>query len=166
MRKNKNKNKNKITFQNPKEFTIDLLDFLKKSASYVTSLNGNTTLTKKDHQHLKCIVMSLEALKNIIKNNPGVEIQCIGHFKLLFTLSSCNNFKPIQKAALEIINNVTKNQECVNDIAANEVILHLILCLNSLKDSQLLILETLYALMSTTKIVKDALNKGKFNCID
>lgn len=104
--------------------------------------------------------MSLDALKNIIKSNPGVEIQCIGHFKLLFGFTSCNNFKAIQKAALEVISNVTKNQECVNDIAANEVILHLLLCLNSLKDSQLLILETLYALMSTTKIVKDALNKG------
>ena len=104
--------------------------------------------------------MSLEALKNVIKNNPGVEIQCIGHFKLLFSLTSCS-FKPIQKAALSVINNVTKNQECVNDIAANEVILHLLLCLSSLQDNQLLILETLYALMSTTKIVKDALNKGK-----
>lgn len=104
--------------------------------------------------------MSLEALKNIIETNPGVEIQCIGHFKLLFSLASCSDFKPIQKAALQVISNVTKNQECVNDIAANQVILHLLLCLNSLKDSQLLILETLYALMSTTKIVKDALNKG------
>ncbi|XP_031784415.1 dnaJ homolog subfamily C member 13 isoform X2 [Nasonia vitripennis] len=146
--------------ENPKGFTIDLLDFLKRSADYVASLHSNITLTKKDHENLKCIVMSLEALTNIIKNNPGVEIQCIGHFKLLFSLTSCSNFKPIQKAALQVINNVTKNQECVNDIAANEVILHLLLCLNSLKDSQLLILETLYALMSTTKIVKDALNKG------
>lgn len=104
--------------------------------------------------------MSLEGLKNIIKNNPDVEIQCIGHFKLLFELLSCNNFKAIQKGALEVISNVTKNQECVNDIAANDVVVHLLLCLNTLKDSQLQILEVLYALMSTTKIVKDALNKG------
>ena len=109
--------------------------------------------------------MSLEALKNVIKNNPDVEIQCIGHFKLLFGLLSCNNFKAIQKGALEVISNVTKNQECVNDIAANEVVAHLLLCLNSLKDCQLLTLEILYALMSTTKIVKDALSKGKDNKI-
>lgn len=122
---------------------------------------GNMALAKKDQEKLEHIVMSLEALKNVIKNNPGIELQCIGHFRLLFGLLSCNNFKLIQKNALEVISNVTKNQECVDDIAANEVIVHLLLALNSLQECQLLILETLYALMSSTKIVKDALSKGK-----
>ncbi|KAK0084129.1 hypothetical protein PV325_007587 [Microctonus aethiopoides] len=145
--------------ENPKGFTIDLLDFLSKSSDYLGSLNS-MALSKKDQEKLRTIVMSLEALKNVIKNNPGIEIQCIGHFNLLFNLLSCNNFKPIQKGALEVINNVTKNNECVNDIAANEVVVHLLLILYSLKECQLLTLETLYALMSTTKIVKDALAKG------
>ena len=105
--------------------------------------------------------MSLEALKNVIKNNPGVEIQCIGHFKLLFSLLNYTKIKTIQIGTLEVISTVTGNQECVNDIAANEVILHLLLCFNILKDQQLMVLEILYALMSTTKIVKDALNRGK-----
>lgn len=122
---------------------------------------GNMALAKKDQEKLEHIVMSLEALKNVIKNNPGIELQCIGHFRLLFGLLSCNNFKLIQKNALEVISNVTKNQECVDDIAANEIIVHLLLALNSLQECQLLILETLYALMSSTKIVKDALSKGK-----
>ncbi|XP_046608377.1 dnaJ homolog subfamily C member 13 isoform X1 [Neodiprion virginianus] len=145
--------------ENPKGFTIDLLDFLSKSAAYLASV-GSVALLKKDQEKLRHIVISLDALKNVIKNNPGVEMQCIGHFKLLFGLLSCNSFKPIQKGALEVINNVTKNQECVNDIAANEVVVHLLLCLHSLTECQLLTLETLYALMSTTKIVKDALTKG------
>lgn len=140
------------------------MEFLSKHSEYLTSLDG-ITLAENDNEKLRHIVMSLEGLKNIIKNNPDVEIQCIGHFKLLFQLLSCNNnnnnnFKAIQKGALEVIINVTKNQECVNDIAANDVVVHLLLCLNTLKDSQLQILEALYALMSTTKIVKDALNKG------
>lgn len=122
---------------------------------------GNSASAKKDQEKLEHIVMSLEALRNVIKNNPGIELQCIGHFRLLFSLLSYNNFKLIQKNALEVISNVTKNQECVDDIAANEVIVHLLLVLNSLKEYQLLILETLYALMSSTKIVKDALSKGK-----
>lgn len=109
--------------------------------------------------------MALEALKNVIKNNPGIELQCMGHFKLLFGLLSCNSFKPIQKGALEVIGNVTKNQECVDDIAANEVVAHLLLCLHSLRECQLLALETLYALMSSTKIVKDALAKGSCNSL-
>lgn len=138
-----------------------MLDFIRRSHDDFTPLNSGIALTKRDNEHSEKMVMSLQALKNIIKSSPGVEIQCIGHFKLLFSLVSCSNFKPIQKAALQVISNVTRNQECVNDIAANEVILHLLLSLNDLKDSQLLILETLYALMSTTRIVKDALNKGK-----
>jgi len=117
-------------------------------------------LGRKDHEKLEHIVMALKALKNVIKNNPGIELQCMGHFKLLFGLLSCNNLKLIQKSALEVISNVTKNQECVDDIAANDVIVHLLLCLHGVKECQLLALETLYALMSSTRIVKDALAKG------
>ena len=71
---------------------VYLLDFLKRPSDYVTSFNSNVSLTKKDHENLKYVVMSLEALKNIIKNNPGVEVECIGHFKLLFCLSNLYNF--------------------------------------------------------------------------
>ena len=66
---------------------------------------------------------NIKCKKNIIENYAGVEVECIDHFKLLFCLSSCNNLKSIQKAALQVISNVTKNQVCVNDIAANEVFL-------------------------------------------
>nr|XP_031831200.1 dnaJ homolog subfamily C member 13 [Nomia melanderi] len=145
--------------ENPKSFTINLLDFLSDSWEYLTSI-GNVALAKKDQRKLKHIVMSLEALRNVIKNNPGIELQCIGHFRLLFGLLNSNNFKLIQKHALEVISSVTRNQECVDDIAANEVMVYLLLSLNTLKECQLLILETLYALMSSTKIVKDALSKG------
>jgi len=136
-----------------------LLEFLLLSSEYLTSL-GSIPQSKKDQEKLEHIVMALRALNNVIKNNPGIELQCMGHFKLLFGLLNCNNFKLIQKSALEIISNVTKNQECVDDIAANEVVVHLLLCLHSLKECQLLALETLYALMSSTKIVKDAIAKG------
>ena len=53
---------------------VYLLDFLKRSLDYVSSFNSNVRLTKKDHKNLKCVPMSLEVLKNIIENNPGVEI--------------------------------------------------------------------------------------------
>ena len=125
-----------------------------------SSFNENNISKKSNKNSTKDVIMTLEALKNVIKSNPGVEIQCIGHFKLLFGLTSGTKHEKIQSGALEIIYNVTQNQECVNDIAASEVISHLLLCLNTLTDRQLIILEILYALMSTTKIVKDALNKG------
>jgi DnaJ family protein C protein 13 len=90
-----------------------------------------------------------------------VEIQCIGHFRLLFGLLSVDSCKPIQRGALNVISSVTQNQECVNDIAASDVLVPLLLTLYSLPDAQITTLEILYALMHTTKIVKDALAKGE-----
>lgn len=52
---------------------------------------------------------------------PGVEMQCIGYFNLLFYLLRLQLSAEVQQAALEVISVVTSNQECVNDIAATEV---------------------------------------------
>jgi hypothetical protein len=90
-----------------------------------------------------------------------VEIQCIGHFRLLFGLLSVDSCKPIQCGALNVISSVTQNQECVNDIAASDVLVPLLLTLYSVPDAQITTLDILYALMHTTKIVKDALAKGE-----
>lgn len=87
-------------------------------------------------------------------------MQCIGHFRLLFCLLNADISKAVQREALNVISSVTRNQECVNDIAASEVVVFLFLVSQSLPDAQMLILDTLYALMSTTKIVKDSLSKG------
>lgn len=111
------------------------------------------------NDNLKYTVMALEALKNVIQNNIEIEIQCIGHFQLLFKFLSVSD-SSIQKGALNVISIVTRNNECVNDIAASEVLGHLLLVLYTIQDSQPQILSTLYALMSTTKIVKEALSKG------
>lgn len=105
--------------------------------------------------------MCLQALYNVIKNNSGVEIQCIGYFKLLFGLLSVS-CQSIQTEALNVLSLMTRNEECVNDIASSEVLGHLLLVLFSVPDKQLNALEILCALISTTKIVKEALSKGKF----
>ena len=95
-----------------------------------------------------------------------MEIQCIGHFRLLFGLLNVDSCKPIQRGALNVISSVTQNQECVNDIAASDVLVPLLLTLYSLPDAQVTTLEILYALMHTTKIVKDALAKGeRIHCL-
>ncbi|CAG2229949.1 DNAJC13 [Mytilus edulis] len=136
---------------NPKGFTIDLLDYMGSQAQYLHSLmmlqqqSQNSSQTKQGDR-LQHVEMALEGLRNVIKNNPGVEIQCIGHFKLLFSLLRLDDCAKLQQCALEVVNNVTTNQECVNDIAASEV--------------KLLTLESLFALMSNTKIVKEAMAKG------
>lgn len=92
----------------------------------------------------------------------GVEMQCIGSFKLLFYLLRVQLSTGVQSAALEVVNIVTTNQECVNDIAASEVLASLLLVIPSLPKSTILILETLYALISNTKIVKELMLRGKY----
>ena len=151
--------------ENPKGFTIDLLDYMGSQAQYLHSLmmlqqqNKNSSQTKHGNR-LHHVEMALEALRNVIKNHPGVEIQCIGHFKLLFSLLRLDDCAKLQQFALEVVNNVTSNQECVNDIAASEVLAYLLLAINMLPNCRLLTLESLFSLMSNTKIVKEAMAKG------
>ncbi|KAK7873572.1 hypothetical protein R5R35_009276 [Gryllus longicercus] len=147
------------SIENPKGFTIDVLEFLAKESEHLASL-GSVALSEKDKQRLQHVIMSLEALGNVIQNNPGVEMQCIGHFPLLFGLLNVDHCKPVQHKALDVVSYVTRNHECVTDIAASDVLVHLLLVIYSIPDAQITTLDTLYALMSTTKIVKDSLNKG------
>lgn len=122
---------------------------------------ANIAYSVSIEDRIKKASMCLEALRNIIKNSPGVETQCIGYFPILFGLLNVSQQPGIQKGAIDVINAVTRNQDCVNDIAASEVLANLLLLLYSLPDQQTTILDSLYALMSTTKIVREALNKGK-----
>lgn len=151
--------------ENPKGFTIDLLDYMGSQAQYLHSLmmlqqqNQNSSQNQQGDR-LHRVEMALEALRNVIKNNLGVEIQCIGHFKLLFSLLRLDDCAKLQQYALEVVNNVTSNQECVNDIAASEVLAYLLLAINMLSNCRLLTLESLFALMSNTKVVKEAMAKG------
>ncbi|XP_064647249.1 dnaJ homolog subfamily C member 13-like isoform X1 [Lineus longissimus] len=159
--------------ENPKGFTIDLLDYLGSQAQYLHSLMALSAqdcinATQQQEGRLIHVELALEALRNVIKNNPGgttnhslgVEIQCIGHFKLLFALLRLTGCNKIQQYALEVISNVTGNQECVKDIAASEVLAYLLMIMETLQSSRVLIIQTLYPLMSSTRIVKEAMNKG------
>ncbi|KAB0803499.1 hypothetical protein PPYR_00469 [Photinus pyralis] len=146
------------TINNPKTFALDLFKFLSEQYQYLHSL-ADIAFSVTIETRLQHTVITLEALTNLIKNNTGVELQCIGHFQLLFNFLRVSHI-PIQKRALNVISLVTRNNECVNDIAASEVLGHLLLSLYILQDSQQQILATLHALMSTTKIVKESLSKG------
>jgi hypothetical protein len=85
---------------------------------------------------------------------------CIGYFQLLFSLLSINEFQAIQQSALYVIATATRNQECVNDIAAIGVVVFLLLTLYTLPSEQVTIMTTLTALSSSGAVVKDILAKG------
>lgn len=153
-----------FVLENAKGFTIDLLDFLGSQAQYLHSLltlmQQNTASTNTSAERLVNVERALEALRNVIMNNPGVEIQCIGHFKLLFSLLTVEGCPKVQQHALEVISCVTANQECVNDIAASEVIAYLLLIIQSLPQFGQLTLQVLYPLISNTRILKETIQKG------
>ena len=53
------------------------------------ALTASDVDTSKQGQHairLQTVEMALEALHNVVRANAGVEVQCIGHFKLIFSL--------------------------------------------------------------------------------
>lgn len=138
---------------------MELLSYLQTQSNDLLNLvNIAYSLTIEDT--IKNSVMALEALTNVIRNNNGVEIHCIGYFRMLFKLLSVSCI-PVQRGVLNVISVVTRSDDCINDIAASDVLGYLLTVLYSLQDIQPQILDTLYALMATTKIVKEALNKGE-----
>lgn len=148
----------------PKAFAASLLDYIGSQAQYLHTLMAITQTGKvESDQHgdrLRRVEMSLEALRNVIKHNPGSETECLGHFKLLFSLLRVHGAGKVQQLALEVVNIVTSNQDCVNNIAESLVLSNLLILLHSLPSSRPLVLETLYALSSSTKIIKEAMAKG------
>ena len=155
--------------ENPKKFCIDLLDYLGSHAQYLysvlmnpesASMNGADKTNDSYQAKLKNIENALEALRNVIRHNDGVEIQCIGHFKLLFMLLRLGSSPLIQSLTLEMLISVTANKNCVNDIANVDVLLNLLLVLHSFTSGQQLAIDCLYALSSNSKIVKDMIHTG------
>ncbi|XP_035285629.1 dnaJ homolog subfamily C member 13-like isoform X1 [Anguilla anguilla] len=148
----------------PKVFVASLLDYVGSQAQYLHTLLAMTQASQVESQlhaqRLQWAEMALEALRNVIKNNPGSESECIGHFKLLFSLLRVHGAGKVQQLALEVVNTVTTNQDCVNSISEALVLSNLLVLLQSLPSSRQLVLETLYALCSNTKIIKEAMAKG------
>lgn len=76
--------------------------------------------------------------------------------------------REIKSLALEIVSLVSRNKECVNEIAACEILGHFLVSLRDteLKDMQDRVLETLSGLLNVQKMVKEAQSKGNDYLID
>lgn len=91
----------------------------------------------------------------------GAALQCIGSFPLLFSYITLEPHELIQVKALSAIALLSKNEECVNDIAVSVVIPNLLLVLYSLQAHRLLTLDCLHSLVTSSAIVKELISKGK-----
>ncbi|KAK2561616.1 DnaJ-like protein subfamily C member 13 [Acropora cervicornis] len=152
----------------PIKFAADLIEFLGSEAQYLHSLMAlmATDLDfKKNQKRLDTSTMALEALRNVIKNNPGTEAQCIGHYKLIFSLLRMTKAIKLQKFALEVISSTTANKNCVAAIADADILGFLFLTLHTLPSDRLLTVDTMHALCSNTKLVKETMYKGKISQI-
>ncbi|XP_046663118.1 LOW QUALITY PROTEIN: dnaJ homolog subfamily C member 13-like [Homalodisca vitripennis] len=142
--------------KNPKGFLLDLLEYVRL---YQPSQRGDEP---SDPERNDRVTMALQALSNVINSNPGLEIQCIGHFRLLFPLLSLESCRNIQQSALKVISSVTRNQECISDVAASNVLVYMLLALYTIEESRSVCLDILYALVSNTAVVKDLYAKGGY----
>ncbi|XP_019858666.1 PREDICTED: dnaJ homolog subfamily C member 13 [Amphimedon queenslandica] len=152
-----------FVLEDPKGFATAVLDFIGSNAQYLHSLMAMTASDIDKGQHavrLKNVEMALEALYNVLHANPGVEIQCMGHFKLLFSLLGVQGANKVQMCALQVVSAVTGNKSCVSNIADSNVLQYLMIVLHSLPASHSLVLEVLQALTSHTQIVKESIQKG------
>jgi DnaJ family protein C protein 13 len=147
-------------------FITDVLNFLGSQAEYLHSLMAltasdvDTSKTGQNASRLQNSQIALEALRNCLRNNPGSELQCIGHFKLIFSLLRMGGAQRLQMLSLEVISAVTGNKKCVSNIAEANVLTYLLLTLHSFPQGRSVALDILHALTSNTQIVKEALNKG------
>uniref|UniRef100_A0A182RN06 J domain-containing protein n=1 Tax=Anopheles funestus TaxID=62324 RepID=A0A182RN06_ANOFN len=115
---------------------------------------------------VKHMLMALQALISVIKSNTNVEIQCIGHFEMLFGLlstSECGqDSRTMKTLALEVVCLVSRNKECVTEIAACEIVGRYLIVLKDpdLREHQPRVLETLSGLLNVPKMIKEAHTKG------
>lgn len=176
--------------KNAAELVQALLNYVGGQSQYIQSALSLSSDDSLDPKSFENVEDCLKALSLAIKFNPGVEIKCIGYFKLLFSLLKINQLYNVQDMALHVIRNITSNGQCVKDIANSDVLVYLWMILynsrsisqtnNQMKDSKtandksnivagfdeqptsrpLVILETLLPLIANSKLVKETIAKG------
>eukprot|EP00731_Ephydatia_muelleri_P020259 Em0012g1084a len=149
-----------FVLEDAKGFATSLLDFMGSNAQSMTSSDCDISKQSQLAERLKKAEMTLEALFNVIHNNPGVEVQCLGHFKLLFSLLATEGASKMQLLALKAVSSVTGNKACVSNIADAGVLQYLLLIIYMLPASHELALEVFQGLTSNTQIVKESIQKG------
>lgn len=113
------------------------------------------------------LLMTLRSFVSVIKANANLEIQCVGHFEMLFGFLSTSLCGPsadreVKSLALDIVSLVSRNKDCVQEIAGCELLGNFLVALrdrdlNTLEDR---VLDTLSGLLNGQRMVKEAQNKG------
>ena len=167
------KRSKQLLLQQPKQFAADLLAYLaqpdvKASLAEEKAAAATTNGTKTDKVKVVQPLIgaehtrnALKALRNVLKTNAGVEVLCIGHFRVLFDYLAAVDCPPAVRAlVLEIVSLAAANQECVGDMAASGCVVPLLRLMRHGRTHLPIILPTLLTLASSPRCVKDALDAG------
>ncbi|CAH8642884.1 unnamed protein product [Schistosoma rodhaini] len=103
---------------------------------------------------------ALEALTNVIRHNTGLEIQCIGHFPLLFSILDLHDHPEVQLRALDVIQAVSTNPQCLEDMAASHLLTSLVMLFFVLPRAHLVLIQTMEHLISSSLLLKEFIYAG------
>jgi len=172
------------------DFVQSLLNYIGSQSQYIHSSLSLSSGAALDSGSFENVEHCLRSLALAIKFNPGVEIKCIGYFKLLFSLLIVDQLPKVQIMALHVIKNITNNAQCVDDISNSDVLVYLWIILYASQASSelasadesgksrqtqivsvsldnnepisksILILDILLPLVGNSKLVKETVAKG------
>lgn len=127
------------TLADPGQLVQALLNYVGGQSQYIHSrlALSEDPNPSMDASSFRNVEDSLKALSLAIKFNPGVEVKCIGYFKLLFSLLKIHQLFNVQNMALHVIRNITSNGQCVGDIANSDVIVYLWMILYASRSSRI-----------------------------
>ncbi len=64
--------------------------------------------------------------------HSGVELQCIGHFGILFSILDMNGYNDLKLRSIEVLHSAAKNPECLNDIHASNLLVGAVMLFRAL----------------------------------
>ena len=108
-----------------------MINYIGSTAQYLMSATKVESDDGSRAENINYCKQAVKSLSNVIKGNPGIEVLCNGHFKLIFCLLRFNEDAEMQKLALEVIGNVTGNRACVGNIAESKVLVYLLLAIQN-----------------------------------
>nr|CAH8867302.1 unnamed protein product [Trichobilharzia regenti] len=106
------------------------------------------------------VTSALEALTNVIRHNTGLDIQCIGHFSLLFSILDLHEHPEIQLRALDVIQSVSTNPQCLEDMAASQLLTSLVVLFFILPRAHFILVQTVDHLIASSTLLKEFIYAG------
>ncbi|EDQ93103.1 uncharacterized protein MONBRDRAFT_17362 [Monosiga brevicollis MX1] len=143
----------------PKRFTAALLKYIGDTAQYVWSADAMATTISKEGIY-KRLAQAMNALRNCLRSNAGIETECNGNYKLLFSLLKQQESLPLSMATLQVISTVAVNRACVKNISDSKVLVYLLMSTHNQPEGREIALEALHSLISASKCTAEVYDFG------